>query len=92
MGNIDRKFKIVATNTINGKTYTEDNAIVFCAHDQALLPTLQAYLFESARLNAAPQQLQSIEALIARVKAYQESHKTKVADLTDEEAKVLLQP
>lgn len=39
---IDRKFKFVAVNPCNNKVYTEENAIILCAKDQAVVAALIA--------------------------------------------------
>mgnify|MGYP001344097226 FL=1 len=51
---------------------------------------LDAYLAKCIELGAGEDQINSVKALIQRVKDYQEKHNTKVADVTAEEAKVLL--
>ncbi|MBU0665380.1 MAG: hypothetical protein KJ990_12670 [Proteobacteria bacterium] len=68
---IDRKFKFVATNPCKGNVYTEQNAMIFCAKDKALIPTLQAYYVECARLGCGNEHLESIELLMERVKIFQ---------------------
>jgi hypothetical protein len=77
---IDRKFKFTAVNPCNGKHYSEKDAIVFCAKDRALIPTLQAYYVECASLECGQDHLESIELLIGRVKTYQVAYGTKVPD------------
>jgi hypothetical protein len=71
MEKIDRKFRFVATNLCNGKVYTEDNAIVFCAKDRALVAALVAYGDECEKLGCGKEHLESIDLLIDRVTAYQ---------------------
>ena len=80
---IDTKFKFVATSAEHGKTYTEADAVVFLAHDKSLLHALDAYLEESVRLRATPEQLGAIQRLIVRVTKWQLSHpnEMKVADV-----------
>jgi len=68
---IDRKFKFVAVNPCNQKVYTEENAIIFCAKDAALLPTLETYYHECKALHCGSEHLESINLLIERVKGFQ---------------------
>lgn len=68
---IDRKFKFVATNPCKGTVYTEDNALVLCAKDKAVIPALEAYKVECRRLGAGNEHVESIGLLIDRVREYQ---------------------
>ncbi|MCK5019397.1 MAG: hypothetical protein KAS32_20230 [Candidatus Peribacteraceae bacterium] len=68
---IDRKFKFVGVNPCKGKVYTEDNAMIFCAKDAALLPTLETYYYECKKLGCGKEHLESIDLLIARVTVFQ---------------------
>ena len=77
---IDRKFKILAVNPCNGNFYTEDNAILFCAKDQALVAALVAYGDECERIGCGPEHLESIDLLINRVTAYQLTVEQKIPD------------
>ena len=87
---IDKKFKILAVNEITGSVHTEETALLLCAKDKAAPAALDAYLAKCIELGAGEDQINSVKALIQRVKDYQEKHNTKVADVTTEEAKVLL--
>jgi len=68
---IDRKFKILAINPCKGKHYTEENSMLFCAKDKALVPTLEAYHNECLKLGCGLEHLESVELLISRVKTFQ---------------------
>jgi hypothetical protein len=67
----------------DGKEVPEDEFIVFRPHDNAVIPTLWAYFHECAANMASSEQLDAIKALIARVKAWRETHpeRCKVADV-----------
>jgi hypothetical protein len=68
---IDRKFKFVAVNPCNQKVYTEENAIILCAKDRAVVPAMQAYLVACRDLGCGAEHLESVELLINRVKLFQ---------------------
>jgi len=85
MGNIDRKFKILAVNPVNGKIYTEENAILLCAKDAAVPSALAAYLEECVVLGANREHIESIELLISRVEDYQEKIEWRIPDTVGEE-------
>ena len=72
---IDRKFKILAVNPCKGAIYTEENSMLFCAKDKALVPTLEAYHNECMRLGCGLEHLESIELLISRVGTFQQTEK-----------------
>ena len=61
---------------------TESEGIVFRARDNALVPTLQFYRDECARIGASAAQIAGINALITRVEKYRERnpHLCKVPD------------
>lgn len=90
---IDRKFKIVAEQSITKAKHTEKDAVLFLAKDKALPATLDFYREECERLGADPDQIQGVLKLIERVKEYQAKHakKVKVADIAPgkESARVL---
>lgn len=75
---IDRKFIFTAVNPCNGKHYTQENAFIMCAKDQAVLPALEAYHVECKRLGAAVEHLDSVALLIGRVRTYQSTHLDEV--------------
>ena len=77
---IDRKFKFVAVNPCNGKYYTQENAIVFCAKDEAVPHMLAEYKKECKLLGANSEHIESIELLFNRVLEYQRSVEHKVPD------------
>jgi len=77
---IDRKFKFVAVNPCNQKVYTEENAVVFCAKDEAFLDILPKYLEACERRGSNPEHLESILLLTGRVAQYQEFVESKVPD------------
>jgi len=79
MNVIDRKFKIMAVNPCKMHTlYTEENSVLFCAHDVALLPALKAYKLECEKLNCGVDHIESIELLMGRVHEYQANNMDKV--------------
>jgi len=78
--NIDRKFKFLAVNPVNGHIYTDEDALVLCAKDKAVPVALEAYQKECVRLGANPEHIESIGKLIQRVKEYQSSVKSEVPD------------
>jgi len=85
---IDRKFRIMAVNPCKMHTlYTEENSILLCAHDAALIPTLKAYKSECEKLGCEPEHLESIDLLIDRVKVYQVNVGVKTAD-TDTDCEI----
>lgn len=88
--NIDKKFKILAVNETTGSVHTEASALLLCAKDKATPAALEAYLAACIDLGAGEDQINSVKALIQRVRDYQATHDTKVADVTAEEAKILL--
>jgi len=77
---IDRKFKFVAVNPCNQKVYTEENAVVFCAKDKALLPALYAYKRACEDLDCNKEHLESIHLLAQRVLNYQQTIESRVPD------------
>ncbi len=77
---IDRKFIIAAQNPINGKKYSQENALLLCAHDRAVPAALHAYLEACNRLGANGEHIESIRLLIQRVEHYQENFGSKVPD------------
>jgi hypothetical protein len=68
---IDRKFKFVAVNPVNGHVYTEENGIVFAAKDKALPGALRAYRNNCANLGCEEIHLTSLDLLIDRVEHFQ---------------------
>lgn len=79
-GIIDRKFKFVAVNPCNGKVYTEENAVVFCAKDKAFLQALRKYKYACKHYGSNCEHLESVGLLIDRVKHFQENVESKVPD------------
>lgn len=80
MEKIDRKFRFVAVNPCNGRVYTEDNAVVFCAKDAALVSTLESYHENCEALGCADEHLESIRLLIERVREFQVTIEIRVPD------------
>ncbi len=68
---IDRKFKIKAVNPCNGKEYTEENAVLLCAKDKAVIPALEAYLKACIQIDCHKEHIDSVVLLIQRVIDYQ---------------------
>lgn len=81
---IDRKFKILAVNPCNGKVYTHENAMLFCAHDAALISTLNFYKKECVALSCDEHHIKSVELLIERIVYYQEKVNLKIPDTNTE--------
>jgi len=77
---IDRKFKILAINPCKGTIYTEDNAILFCAKDKAVLPMLYEYRRACESLKCGDEHIESILLLIDRVINYQDQIESRVPD------------
>lgn len=71
MEDIDRKFKILAVNSVNGKIYDESNSLLLCAKDAAVPAAIFAYKLECERIGANPEHVRSIELLYNRVKDFQ---------------------
>lgn len=77
---IDRKFKFLAVNPCNGKTYTEKNAVIFCAKDKAFIPALLAYHAECVKIGCETEHLKSVSMLITRVANYQQDIESRKPD------------
>jgi hypothetical protein len=90
MEKIDRKFRFVAVNPVNKKVYTEDNALILCAHDLAVPTALRAYRDECKRLNANPEHIESVTLLLDRVLQFQLDNATKVPDTVGAEIPMCL--
>jgi len=71
MSKVDRKFRIFAQNPVNGKIYTEADALLLCAKDAAVPRALLAYRDECEELGANREHLESITLLISRVCKFQ---------------------
>jgi hypothetical protein len=71
MVKIDRKFRFVAVNPVNGKVYTEDNALILCAKDAAVPAALAEYQLECIKLGANKEHNVSIDLLYHRVVQFQ---------------------
>jgi len=83
--NIDRKFIIAAQNPINGKKYSQDDALLLCAKDKAVPAALRAYQAECEKLGANPEHIESIGLLIGRVEEYQSNIESRVPDTVGDE-------
>ncbi len=79
-GVVDRKFKILAVNPVNGKIYDETNAVLLCAKDAAVPAALETYRRECVKLGANDEHIRSIELLIDRVRQYQVDIEKRVPD------------
>lgn len=71
MEKIDRKFRILAVNPVNGKTYTEKDSFLMCAKDAAVPAALRAYGEECERIGANKEHIESVYLLLSRVVRYQ---------------------
>ena len=80
MEQIDRKFKILAVNPVNGRVYTEKNALLLCAKDKAVPVALRAYRQECIRIGANAEHVQSVALLIRRVETFQDDVESRVPD------------
>lgn len=85
MENIDRKFKILAVNPVNGKIYTDKNALLLCAKDKAVPVALEAYQVECQRIGANKEHIQSVGLLIGRVREYQKEIESRIPDTVGDE-------
>jgi len=85
MKTIDRKFQILAVNPVNGKTYTEENALLLCAKDAAVPAALEAYRDKCTQLKANTEHIASIELLLQRVVLFQTENECRVPDTVGEE-------
>lgn len=85
MTTIDRKFKILAVNPVNGKIYTDQNALLLCAKDKAVPVALRAYMVECARIGSNPDHVKSVGLLIERVEQYQKDVESRVPDTIGDE-------
>jgi len=84
---IDRKFIIAAQNPVNGKKYSQDDALLLCAKDRAVPAALRAYKTECKKLGANPEHIESIGLLIGRVEEYQENVEARTPDTLGDELK-----
>lgn len=85
METIDRKFKLLAVNPVNGKIYTEKDAFVMCAKDKAVPAALDAYIRECHKIGANPEHIASVSLLLRRVEEYQRTTESRVPDTVGEE-------
>jgi len=81
---IDRKFIFKAVNPCNGKEYTEENALVLCAKDKAVIPAMEAYRKACHEIGANGMHIASIDKLLFRLKKYQEEVESRVPDTIGE--------
>ena len=82
---IDRKFKILAVNPVNGKIYTEENSLLLCAKDTAVPLALEAYLDACIKLGANKEHIKSVNLLIGRVHLFQTNNECRVPDTVGDE-------
>lgn len=85
MNTIDRKFKILAVNPVNGKIYTEEDSFLFCAKDAAVPAGLEAYRDKCVELGANAEHIESIELMLQRVLLRQKTTECRVPDTVGEE-------
>jgi hypothetical protein len=80
-GAIDKKFYIIGMNTMTGACHSHEDSVLFLAKDRAFLEgALPGYLAKCIELGADETQIQSLELLIERVRAYQTKNGSKVPD------------
>jgi hypothetical protein len=84
---IDRKFIIAAQNPVNGKKYSQENALILCAKDKAVPVALEAYKQECIRLGCNQEHIESIGLLIGRVCSYQANIESRIPDTIGDELK-----
>lgn len=91
---VDRKFTFLARSSESGKTYDEQDGVVFLAKDKAVGPTLRFYREECERIGASPAQLRGVDLLIERVDRYQAANPSvlKVADIDEEKGAHIIAP
>lgn len=83
---IDTKYEFLAWpvngDPVDDQSFTEDEALVFRAKDNALPATLRFYREECERLGAPKEQLCGIDLLIMRVEKWREQNpdRCKVPD------------
>ena len=77
---IDRKFKILAINPCKGTIYTEENAILLCAKDMAVVPALEAYREACIDLDCGSEHIEAVDLLIERVEDFQLNVEARVPD------------
>jgi len=85
MEKIDRKFRILAVNPVNGKVYDESNALLLCAKDKAVPAALIAYRNECERIGANLEHIESVNLLLERVFRYQATVEKRVPDTIGDE-------
>jgi len=85
MEKIDRKFKILAVNPVNGKFYTDQNSLLLCAKDKAVPAALAAYELECIKIGANPEHILSVNLLRQRVKEFQKEIECRVPDTVGDE-------
>lgn len=78
--NVDRKFKILAVNPVNGKIYTEENSLLLCAKDAAVPAALAAYRDKCIEIGANPEHIENVGLLLGRVEDYQRRIESRVPD------------
>lgn len=79
---IDKKFKFLALNPYTGNFYTQKDAFVMCAKDQAVPAALETYIDECFKLNADENQIKSAQLLLKRVLEFQNKFPTKIPDVS----------
>ena len=67
-------------NPCNQHVYAEENAIVFCAKDAAVIAMLKEYKRACKTLGSNPEHIKSINLLTERVRDYQIHRGDRVAD------------
>jgi len=82
---IDRKFQFMAVNPVNKKIYTDQDAIVFCAKDVCVPPMIEAYIKAATLAGANLEHIDSMQALLGRVRKYQDEIEAKVPDTVGDE-------
>lgn len=92
---IDRKFKFVATHKTKGVEFTDREAVVFLAKDNAFPAALQFYREECVRQGAGDLQIKGVDLLIERVALWRKLNpsKCKTPDIEPgQEGIVVLRP
>lgn len=89
---IDRKFKISATAIGSGRTYDENDAVLFLVKDRAFALTLPDYRRHCEELGCAAEQLYAVDLLTERVRKFQAENETKIPDVDPYKEPQALEP
>lgn len=74
MEDLDRKFTFVATKVKDCTNVTQEEAIIFLAKDNLVLPMLKYYLNMCLRNPVSDAQIKGVKLLIGRVEKWRHEH------------------